>query len=111
MDPNRAIVEVQGEGGAHRALTATPPAPPPSINCSRRRSNINSWVPSHRRGALHVVPLPPCRIVPEPQTPAPNRRRSEMRTRAVECGEELRLFVPGEYPCVRRFRYRRLLTF
>ncbi|XP_037463056.1 uncharacterized protein LOC119334610 isoform X2 [Triticum dicoccoides] len=60
---------------------------------------------------MYVVPLPPCRIVPEPQSPAPNRRPSGMRTRAAECGEELRLSVPGEYPCVRRFRYRRLLTF
>lgn len=33
------------------------------------------------------------------------------RTRAVVCGQELQLSVPGEYPCVRRFRYRRLLTF
>jgi hypothetical protein len=33
------------------------------------------------------------------------------RKRAVVCGQELQQFVPGEYPCVRRFRYRRLLTF
>uniref|UniRef100_A0ACD5VPD9 Uncharacterized protein n=2 Tax=Avena sativa TaxID=4498 RepID=A0ACD5VPD9_AVESA len=50
---------------------------------------------------------------PETQPPVPNRRPSKMmtRTRAVVCGQELQLFVPGEYPCVRRFRYRRLLAF
>ncbi|KAI5012135.1 hypothetical protein ZWY2020_024269 [Hordeum vulgare] len=32
-------------------------------------------------------------------------------TRAAECGQKLPLLVPGEYPCVRQFRYRRLLTF
>ncbi|XP_071684188.1 uncharacterized protein [Lolium perenne] len=50
---------------------------------------------------------------PQTQSPVPNWRPSKMmtRTRAVVCGQELQLSVPGEYPCVRRFRYRRLLTF
>uniref|UniRef100_A0ACD5VWR8 Uncharacterized protein n=1 Tax=Avena sativa TaxID=4498 RepID=A0ACD5VWR8_AVESA len=54
------------------------------------------------------------RLRPETQTPVPNHRRpSKMmtRTRAMVCGQELQLFVPGEYPCVRRLRYRRLLAF
>ncbi|XBJ16718.1 hypothetical protein VPH35_008289 [Triticum aestivum] len=70
--------------------------------------------PCAREGipATGNVIKPECSSVPL-ATGAANRGPSMMRlrTRAVECGQELRLFVSGEYPCVRRFRYRRLLAF
>lgn len=85
------------------------------------RSFLNSGSPLHAHLICKIataagtpatgnVIKPQCSSVPL-ATDAANQGPFMMRTRMVECGQEQQLFDPGEYPCVRRFRYRRLLSF